>query len=426
MNAWLAVILIVLLALFGAPLFSIIATFALYGFSSSGTDASAVIIELYRIADSAALVAIPLFTFAGYMLAESKSPQRLVALARALVGSFPGGISFVVLGVCAFFTAFTGASGVTIVALGGIVLPMLVQQKYPERFSVGLVTASGSIGLLFPPSLPIILYGLIASVSIDQLFVAGALPGLVLVGILTVYGIRVSYTAKVPRVPFVWSELWSAIRASAWELPLPVIIIGGIYGGAFTAIEAAAITAFYVFIVEVFVYRDLHLTRDIPRVMRESMVLVGAILAILGVALGLTNYLIDEEVPQHLFELVKDHIDSPITFLLILNGFLIIVGMMMDIFSAIIVVVPLILPIAREFGIDPVHLGIIFLTNLEIGYLTPPVGLNLFLASLRFEKPVFEVVRSVVVFIALELVALAVITYVPDLSLWLVRALGTQ
>ena len=426
MNAWLAVILIVLLALFGAPLFSIIATFALYGFTSSGTDASAVIIELYRIADSAALVAIPLFTFAGYMLAESKSPQRLVALARALVGSFPGGISFVVLGVCAFFTAFTGASGVTIVALGGIVLPMLVQQKYPERFSVGLVTASGSIGLLFPPSLPIILYGLIASVSIDQLFVAGALPGLVLVGILTVYGIRVSYTAKVPRVPFVWSELWSAIRASAWELPLPVIIIGGIYGGAFTAIEAAAITAFYVFIVEVFVYRDLHLTRDIPRVMRESMVLVGAILAILGVALGLTNYLIDEEVPQHLFELVKDHIDSPITFLLILNGFLIIVGMMMDIFSAIIVVVPLILPIAREFGIDPVHLGIIFLTNLEIGYLTPPVGLNLFLASLRFEKPVFEVVRSVVVFIALELVALAVITYVPDLSLWLVRALGTQ
>ena len=426
MNAWLAVILIVLLALFGAPLFSIIATFALYGFSSSGTDASAVIIELYRIADSAALVAIPLFTFAGYMLAESKSPQRLVALARALVGSFPGGISFVVLGVCAFFTAFTGASGVTIVALGGIVLPMLVQQKYPERFSIGLVTASGSIGLLFPPSLPIILYGLIASVSIDQLFVAGALPGLVLVGILTVYGIRVSYTAKVPRVPFVWSELWSAIRASAWELPLPVIIIGGIYGGAFTAIEAAAITAFYVFIVEVFVYRDLHLTRDIPRVMRESMVLVGAILAILGVALGLTNYLIDEEVPQHLFELVKDHIDSPITFLLILNGFLIIVGMMMDIFSAIIVVVPLILPIAREFGIDPVHLGIIFLTNLEIGYLTPPVGLNLFLASLRFEKPVFEVVRSVVVFIALELVALAVITYVPDLSLWLVRALGTQ
>ena len=426
MNAWLAVILIVLLALFGAPLFSIIATFALYGFTSSGTDASAVIIELYRIADSAALVAIPLFTFAGYMLAESKSPQRLVALARALVGSFPGGISFVVLGVCAFFTAFTGASGVTIVALGGIVLPMLVQQKYPERFSIGLVTASGSIGLLFPPSLPIILYGLIASVSIDQLFVAGALPGLVLVGILTVYGIRVSYTAKVPRVPFVWSELWSAIRASAWELPLPVIIIGGIYGGAFTAIEAAAITAFYVFIVEVFVYRDLHLTRDIPRVMRESMVLVGAILAILGVALGLTNYLIDEEVPQHLFELVKDHIDSPITFLLILNGFLIIVGMMMDIFSAIIVVVPLILPIAREFGIDPVHLGIIFLTNLEIGYLTPPVGLNLFLASLRFEKPVFEVVRSVVVFIALELVALAVITYVPDLSLWLVRALGTQ
>lgn len=426
MNVWLVVILVVLLALFGAPLFAIIATFALYGFTTSGTEASAVIIELYRIADSAALVAIPLFTFAGYMLAESKSPQRMIGLARAVVGSLPGGISFVVLVTCAFFTAFTGASGVTIVALGGLMLPMLIQQNYPQRFSIGLITASGSIGLLFPPSLPIILYGLIASVSIDQLFVAGAFPGLVLVGILAIYGIRVSYTAKVPRVPFVWKELWTAVRAAAWEIPLPFIVIGGIYGGAFTAIEAAAITAFYVFVVEVFVYRDLNLFRDVPRVMRESMVLVGAILAILGVALGLTNYLIDQEVPQQLFELVKTHISSPTTFLLILNGFLIIVGMMMDIFSAIIVVVPLILPISREFGIDPVHLGIIFLTNLEIGYLTPPVGLNLFLSSLRFKKPVFEIVRSVMVFILLELVALAVITYVPDLSLWLVRALGTQ
>ncbi len=426
MNVWVVVAGLVLLALLGAPLFTIIGTLALYGFSSVDTDLSAVIIELYRIADSAPLVAIPLFTFAGYMLAESKSPQRLVALAQAIIGWLPGGIAFVVLSTCAFFTAFTGASGVTIVALGGLMLPMLLNQKYPERFSLGLITASGSIGLLFPPSLPIILYGLVAAVSIDQLFVAGALPGIVLVGVLMVYATRVSLKAGVPRIPFSWRTFFETSRAAAWEMPLPFIIIGGIYGGVFTAIEAAAITAFYVFVVEVFIYKDLSLTKDVPRVMRESMVLVGAILAILGVALGLTNYLVDQEVPQQLFEYVRASIDSKITFLLILNGFLILVGMMMDIFSAIIVVVPLILPIAREFGIDPVHLGIIFLTNLEIGYITPPVGLNLFLSGLRFEKPIFTIVRAVLVFILLELVALAIITYVPELSLWLVQALGTR
>ncbi len=426
MNIWVVVVILVLLALLGAPLFTIIGTLALYGFNSVDTDLSAVIIELYRVADSAPLVAIPLFTFAGYMLAESKSPKRLVALAQSVIGWLPGGIAFVVLSTCAFFTAFTGASGVTIVALGGLLLPMLMNQKYPERFSLGLVTASGSIGLLFPPSLPIILYGLVAAVSIDQLFVAGALPGLVLVGVLMAYATRVSFKAKVPRIPFAWRTFFEAARAAAWEIPLPFIIIGGIYGGVFTAIEAAAITAFYVFVVEVFVYKDLSLSKDVPRVMKESMVLVGAILAILGVALGLTNYLIDQEVPQQLFEYVQASIDSKITFLLILNLFLIIVGMMMDIFSAIIVVVPLILPIARQFGVDPVHLGIIFLTNLEIGYITPPVGLNLFLSGLRFGKPIFTIVRSVLVFIVLELIALGLITYFPDLSLWLVDVLGTQ
>ncbi len=426
MKSWLIVAALVLLALAGAPLFTIIGAIALYGFSTVGTDSSAVIIELYRIADSAPLIAIPLFTFAGYLLAESRSPQRLVNLTKSLVGWIPGGIAFVVLVVCAFFTAFTGASGVTIVALGGLLLPMLVEQKYPERFSMGLITASGSIGLLFPPSLPIIIYGLVASVSVDQLFVAGTLPGVLLVAILTTYGIHVGIKAKVPRIAFSWSNLWSSVRAASWEIPLPIIVVGGIYGGWFTATEAAAITAFYVFVVEVFVYRDLTLFGDVPRVMKESMVLVGAILAILGVAFGLTNYLIDQEVPQQLFELVKERVSDPLTFLLILNVFLIVVGMMMDIFSATIVVVPLILPIAREFNIDPVHLGIIFLTNLEIGYLTPPVGLNIFLSSLRFGKPVFTIVRSVLVFILLELVALGIITYYPDLRLWLGRAVGTQ
>ncbi|MBI4418295.1 MAG: TRAP transporter large permease [Ignavibacteriales bacterium] len=424
MSTWVIAVILILLALLGAPLFTIIGGIALVAFDREGIDTSSVIIELYRIAETPTLIAIPLFTFAGYLLAEGRSPQRLLTLARAMFGWIPGGLAIVVLAICAFFTAFTGASGVTIVALGGITLPILMKELYPERFSLGLVTASGSIGLLFPPSLPIILYGIIAEVSIDQLFVAGVIPGLLLVSFVAMYSVRVGVRTRVPRISFSWPNLWSAIRGAAWEIPLPFIIVGGIYGGAFTATEASAVTAFYVLIVVTFVYRDMHLFRDVPRVMKESMILVGSILAILGTALGLTNYLIDKEVPQRLFEFVQSNVDSKVTFLLILNLFLLIVGMMMDIFSAIIVVVPLILPIARAFQIDPLHLGIIFLTNLEIGYLTPPVGLNLFLSSLRFEKPILEVARSVLVFIAIMVAALLVITYVPDLSLWLVKSLG--
>ena len=313
----------------------------------------------------------------------------------------------------------------TIVALGGLLYPILLKEKYPEQFSLGLVTASGSIGLLFPPSLPIILYGFVAKVSIDQLFVAGLIPGLLLIFFLSAYSLRVSRKARVPKIPFSWTNVWSALKAAGWELPLPFVVIGGIYGGAFTATEAAAITAFYAFLVEVFVYKDLHIVRDIPRVMRRSMLLVGAILMILGSALGLMNYLIDEQVPQKLFEFVQQYVSSKVVFLLILNGFLIVVGMMMEIFSAI-VSVPLILPIAQRFNIDPVHLGIIFLTNLEVGYLMPPMGLNLFLSSLRFDKSIIHLSKAVLGFIALELVALMVITYVPDLSLWLVHVLGTK
>ncbi|MEP0821436.1 MAG: TRAP transporter large permease [Ignavibacterium sp.] len=426
MNTWVIVVVLVLLALLGAPLFSIIGGIALYAFDQEGIDTSSVIIELYRIAETPTLIAIPLFTFAGYLLAESRSPQRLVTLARALFGWIPGGLAIVVLVTCAFFTAFTGASGVTIVALGGITLPILMKEMYPERFSLGLVTASGSIGLLFPPSLPIILYGIIAEVSIDQLFVAGFLPGILLVSFVGLYSMRVGVRARVPRVSFSWPNLAAALRGAVWELPIPFIIIGGIYGGAFTATEASAVTAFYVLIMVTFLYRDMTLFRDVPRVMKESMVLVGAILAILGTALGLTNYLIDKEIPQQLFEFVQGNVESKVAFLLILNLFLLVVGMMMDIFSAIIVVVPLILPIARAFQVDPLHLGIIFLTNLEIGYLTPPVGLNLFLSSLRFKKSILEVARSVLIFIAIMAAALLIITYVPDLSLWLVNLLGIQ
>ncbi|OGU24863.1 MAG: C4-dicarboxylate ABC transporter [Ignavibacteria bacterium GWA2_54_16] len=425
MNVWLFVAIILLLAFSGAPLFTIIAAIGLYAFASADISTSALIIDLYKIADTPTLIAIPLFTFAGYLLAESKSPKRMVDLAQALFGWMPSGLAVVALLTCALFTAFTGASGVTIVALGGLLYPILLKEGYPEQFSLGLVTASGSIGLLFPPSLAIILYGFVAKVSIDQLFVAGLIPGLILIAFLSAYSLRVGVKSKVPKTPFSWKNLGLALKAAVWELPLPFVVIGGIYGGAFTATEAAAIPAFYALVVEVFIYKDLHLFRDVPRVMKRSMVLVGAILMILGAALGLMNYLIDEQVPQKLFEIIQAKISSKVMFLLILNGFLIIMGMMMEIFSAI-VTVPLILPIAQKFNIDPVHLGIIFLTNLELGYLMPPMGLNLFLSSLRFEKSILHLSKAVIPFILLEAIALLVITYVPELSLWLVRFLGTQ
>jgi C4-dicarboxylate transporter, DctM subunit len=426
MGTWLIVVGFVLMALFGAPLFTIIGAAAMLSFAGQDIDPSAVIVELYRIGSNPTLVAIPLFTFAGYMLAESKAPTRLVNLSRAFFGWIPGGLGVVALVTCAVFTAFTGASGVTIVALGGLLFPILMNEKYGERFSLGLVTTSGSLGLLFPPSLPLILYAVIAKISVDQLFAAGIIPGLILVVALATYSIRQGIVQKVPRTTFSWREVLVAVKATAWELPLPILVIGGIYSGFFTATEAAAVTAFYVLIVEVFIYKDIKLFSDVPRVMRESMLLVGAILMIIGTAMGLTNYLVDEEVPMQLFEYTKTFISSPVWFLVVLNLFLIVVGMMMDIFSAIIVVVPLIIPIANAYGINPVHLGIIFLANLEIGYLTPPVGLNLFISSLRFHKPVFTVVRSIIPFTIILLLALILITYVPELSLFMVQALGVR
>ncbi len=412
--------LLAALALFGAPLFVIIGVVAVIAFASEGIDPSVVMVELYRITSNPTLVAIPLFTFAGYVLAESKAPVRLVSLARALFGWMHGGLAVVALMTCALFTAFTGASGVTIVALGGLLYPILLQEKYGERFSLGLITTSGSLGLLFPPSLPLILYALFSKVSIDKLFAAGIIPGILLVVVLGVYSMWKGKKLGVPRTPFSLPGVFSALRAAMWEVPLPVLVVGGIYSGLFTATEAAAVTAVYVLVVEVFVYKDLKLFTDIPRVRKDSMLLVGAIRMILGAAFGLTSYLIDEEVPVKLFELTQTFITSPVVFLIVLNIFLIIVGMMMDIFSALIVVVPLIIPVATYYGVDPIHLGIIFLTNLEIGYLTPPVGLNLFISSLRFKKPVLTVVRATLVFILILLAALVLITYVPELSLLLV------
>ncbi len=416
---------LVLLALLGTPLFIIISAIALLSFHGLGYDSSAIIIEMYRLTSAPVLLAIPFFTFAGYILSESGTPKRLVNLSRALFGWMPGGLAIVALFSCAIFTAFMGASGVTIIALGGLLYPSLRRENYPEKFSLGLMTSSGSLGLLFPPSLPIILYGLVANISVDKLFLAGIVPGALLVVLLSLYSLYMGKRVRLPVVPFSWRELGRALKAAAWEIPLPFLIIGGIYGGIFTVTEAAAVCVVYALFVEVFIYRELHLFKDIPNIMRKSMLLVGGILIILGTALGLTNYLIDAEVPMKILAYMQQHVHSRTLFLVMLNIFLLITGCMIDIFSAIIVVVPLIVPVAMSFGIDPVHLGIIFLANLEIGYNTPPVGMNLFIASYRFKQPILKLYLAAIPFLIILLIALLIITYVPELSLWLVRHSAT-
>ncbi len=412
------------LALAGVPVFALMGALALWLFHGAGIQSSAVIIELSRLASLPSLIAVPLFTFAGYLLAESKAPQRLVALAEALFGWLPGGVAVAGLCACAMFTAFTGASGVTIIALGGLIFPLLRRQGYPEDFSLGLITTTGSLGLMFPPSLPIILYALVSKISIDKLFAAAALPGLLLLVALSVYAFIVAKREKVKPVPFSWKALRSAARAAIWEIPLPIIVVGGIYGGFFTASEAAAVMAFYVMVAEVFIYKDVA-AQKLPSVARESMILVGAILIVLGCALGLTSYMIDQDIPGRIFAFLHEHVQSPWGFLALLNVFLLIVNMV-EIFSAIVIVVPIIAPIAAQYGIDPVHLGALFLLNLEIGYMTPPLGLNLFLSSRRFDKPLPVLYRAVFPFWILLVGALMVVTYCPSLSLWLPRLLKLQ
>lgn len=418
-------LVLVLLALLGMPLFAAIGALALLGFHTADVDLSVAAIEIYRLAEMPTLLAIPLFTFAGYLLSESGAPVRLVALTRALLGWLPGGLALVALAACAFFTAFTGASGVTIVALGALLYPALRHAGYGERFSLGLVTTSGSLGLLFAPSLPLILYGIVAQqlgvgrpFTLDELFLAGLLPGALMVVLLSGWSMWANRT--LPLTPFSWQEARAALWTARWELPLPLVVLGGIYGGVFAVSEAAAVTVVYVFVVEVLIHREIAL-RELPRVMREAMLLVGGVLIILGVSLASTNYLVDAQVPARLFETVRAYVDSPLTFLLLLNLFLLVLGMMLDIFAALVIVVPLLLPMAVGYGVDPVHLGIVFLANMQLGYFTPPVGMNLFVASLRFGKSVGELVRSVVPFFVVLLGAVLLITYWPGLSLGLSR-----
>ena len=409
-------------ALFGGALFVLLGGASIIGYAMAGEPISTILIDFNRLTRNSTILVIPLFTFAGYIVAEGKAPQRLVAFARASVGWLPGGIAVVVLFTCAFFTTFTGASGITIIALGGLLYPIL-RQTYDERFSLGLVTASGSIGLLFPPSVPLILYAIIAQVRIDRMFLAGIIPGILILAILSFYSCGWSLFKRTETTPFDWTIFLRTLWEAKWELLLPFIVLGGILSGIVTLDEAAALTAIYAFIVEVVIHRSISL-RVLPRIVKESTLLVGAILIILGIALGLTNYLITLDVPTAVLDWIQSTTESRIITLIGLNIFLLIVGCLMDIFSAVIIVVPLLLPIAEQFGIDKAHLGIIVLTNLEIGYLTPPVGMNLFISSMKFDRSVLLLYRSVLLFIALLLVALVLVTYVPELSLWLPKALG--
>ena len=420
-------LLLTALVILGVPLFVIIATSALYGFSRIDVDLSVIAIEIYRIVDTPILLAIPLFTLAGYILGESRASERLVRLTDAMLGWAPGGLAIVSLFACAFFTALTGASGATIIALGAILYPAMKQAGYGEHFNLGLITSSGSLGLLFPPSIALILYAVIAqqmdvgeSVAIDDLFLAGLLPGLLMLVLLTVWSVYSSRDFDIVRSKFSWNKLVSALRESIWELPMPIVLIGGIYAGYFAISEAAAVSVLYVIVVEVIILREVR-WRKLPRIMRDSMTLVGGVLVILGVSLASTNYLIDTEVPVRLFEFVRAHIDSKLTFLILLNVFLLVLGMILDIFSALVILVPLLLPIAVGYGIHPVHLGIIFLANMQIGYFPPPVGMNLFIASYRFHKPVTELYHSTVPFMFILMAAVLIITYWPALTLFLVN-----
>lgn len=415
-------LLILIMALFRTPLFLVFAALALISFFSADIDISVVIIEMSRLADTPLLVSLPLFIFAGILLSESKAPERMLRFSQIFLSWLPGGLAVISLTVCAVFTAFTGASGVTIFALGGLLLPALVDDGYSERFSMGLITSSGSLGLLFPPSLPLILFGVIAEARIDHLFLAGILPGLLMVSFLAGYSILKS-PRKKKQPTREKKEILTGLKECFWEIPLPFILIGGIYGGFLVPSEAAAVTALYVLVVEICIHRDISI-KQLPEIMSKSMVLFGGILAILAASMASTNFLIDQQVPTRLFEFIQNYIDNKYTFLLLLNIFLLAVGAMLDIFSALVLVVPLILPIANGYGVDPIHLGIIFLTNLQIGYCTPPVGLNLFLASYRFERPITELYRSTLPFLAILLLTLLVITYVPWLSTFLITTLG--
>ena len=417
---------IITLAVLGMPLFCSLGGVGLAGLHHSDTPLAGALADVYALAGgkAVALSTIPLFTFAGYLMARAKTAERLVRMAKALLGWIPGGLALMTVWTCAFFTIFTGASGITIVALGGLLLPELERSRYSRRFAIEVVTGSGSVGLLFPPALPLIVYGIIFGLnagqaniefSIERFFLAGIVPGLVLIAILSIYCIWEGWRSKVPTTPLDVREFFRAFWEAKWEVPIPFMILGLLLGGFAVLPEIAALTGLYVFIIEVFVYKDIDVRRDLFVVTRESMELVGAIMMKIFAATILTSFFVDAGVPDRLFQWLSQFVHSQWAFLLVLNVLLLLVGCLMDIFSAIVVVVPLIVPAAAQFHIDPYHLGVIFLLNLEIGYLLPPAGLNLFIAAFRFNRPITELYRAVIPFILLMAVALGLVTYIPQL-----------
>jgi len=410
--------LMALLILLGAPLFAVIAAGALWSFYQADIDLQAIAIEFYGIAEMPILLAIPLFTFAGYLLSESNAPKRLVRLTSALLGWMPAGLAIVSLSACAFFTAFTGASGVTIIALGAILFPAMHQAGYPEKFNLGLVTSAGSLGLLFAPSLPLILYGVIAEVPIERLFLAGLLPGFLMLIVLSAFSIWKNSAIRTPLGDFSWSEVRAALRESIWEIPMPIVVLGGIYSGYFAISEAAAVTALYVLIVDVVILKEVSL-RKLPTIIRESMVLVGGIMMILGVSRASTNFMIDAGVPQQLLQWISGFVTGETAFMVMLLVFLLMLGAILDIFSAIVLVVPLILPVAIQFGVHPVHLGIVFLATMQVGYITPPIGLNLFISGYRFDRSIVDVYLSTLPFFVFLMISVVLIAFWPSLSLFL-------
>jgi C4-dicarboxylate transporter DctM subunit len=420
------IILIIVMAFLGAPMFAILSAFALLGFQLSNTQFASLIVDIYsQFSNNPVLYTVPIFTFAGFILAESKASLRVVNFSQAILGWLPGGLAIVSLVSCAFFTTFTGASGVTIIALGGLLYPALIKGKYSEKFSLGLLTSSGSLGLLIFPSLPIIIYGIVAGTSITQLFAAGLIPGLFLIIIMSFYSFFVAKRSCASTFRISLSEITKTAWVAKWELFIPVMLVVGIFGGFVTLGEVASIMVAYTFIVEIFIHKDIRIGQ-FRLIIRESMILVGAIFIIFASALALTTYMIDAEIPMIVLQFIQAHISSKVTFLITLNIFLFIVGSLMEIYAALIVVPPLIVPIALSYGINPVHLGIIFLTNLEIGYFMPPVGLNLLISCIRFNKPLSSLYRAAIPFIAIMIIGLLVITYVPWLSLALIEHFGIQ
>jgi len=421
-----ALLLLLVTTMLGAPVFVALGGAAVILYWGVSQPLTALPIEHYGLVVNATLPTIPLFTLAGYFLAEGGASRRLVRVCNALVGHWRGGPAIITALTCAFFTSFTGASGVTIIALGGLLMPVLLAARFSERNALGLLTGAGSLGLLFPPCLPLILYAIVAKVRIEDMFLGGILPGVVLVLLTIALGIMQGPKDESLRPPFRWREAVAGLWEAKWELALPVVAIGALFGGFATPVEAAALTAFYAFVVEVFIYRDLAIVRDAPRVMTECALLVGGVFLILGVALGLTDYLIESETPDRLLELARTSIHSQWVFLLCLNLFLLVVGGLMEIFAAIVVVVPLIVPLGVAFGVQPIHLGIIFLANLELGFLMPPAGMNLLLSSYRFNKSVPEVCRSILPILTVLLIGVLLITYVPALTTWLPALFGSQ